>query len=777
MRVTIVVTDDSRILVSDPLVEALRIAVSRLGCGTTSTLLTTTTTTTTTAKSAKFLMQYLATVSSPRDDDLQNTPLLAFMANEYLVSLGESTIQVDSSVVEVVATATTGAGIGSGATIGIVLGGMGALSGAASVFYIRRKKSVRSRLRAIGDNDHGTFEPEGVVTPSASNHLNSEDVLGYLDILKKLETEIDYDDDDDDLAAPVAPVAELRPASSYYLDAWMKRQVSQKEKVPQIPGFGSAMDQDNHQWMMDSARSDSNILSPDQSTMMSPFSSFFTSPAAVTNVKAPSAPVERDTDEHVGKVRRVYAAQNDGALDVDLEATKAPVTLKKKQSTFHLEARRVFSLLDGDNDGFVTDKEISSFMNISTREAVALITEAKIQLYGAATRGNLKLTFEEFTSVLASKDEEEKIENIPGRVIKRYRNVFDSIDVEHKGVITPTQLAGDMGISNLEELGFQGKNVLTFEDFVKILRRAETGRAGRMMTKLLEDQEQGQKLASATQEKKAPVIAVGAGRLALPLAELKSLPRDGSVLDDIWYDAKPQGNVANVENVKAALLTATSENTIRISDDDLMQVIFNLAGKTDGAQNVSYNAFLLELRPLVDTGSGGEFMDSEDESPRLKSSGIIPNASDDEDDEWGSPSVLLSDMEFDECRLAFEENDRDGDGLVTSADLKDVFMSLIGRPMIQPTARIFYMQALKMLDETEGEVLDFDQFANMIRAASDETGDEFAGSDWDFLTALSALRLQQKRSKSRLSFKMTRSKNKASASFGKSNVSGAVQSK
>ena len=141
------------------------------------------------------------------------------MANEYLASIGEAGLQVFSSSVEIVTTESTGAGLVTGATIGIVLGVGSALSGAASVIYVRHKRSVRSRLRRItaAEHDRGTFEPEEVVAPRYD--LKTKDILGYT--LKSLEK---YDDDDD-LSVPVAPppLSESRPVSSYYIDNYFKR--------------------------------------------------------------------------------------------------------------------------------------------------------------------------------------------------------------------------------------------------------------------------------------------------------------------------------------------------------------------------------------------------------------------------------------------------------------------------------------------------------------------------------------------------------------------------
>ena len=167
-------------------------------------------------------------------------------------------------------------------------------------------------------------------------------------------------------------------------------------------------------------------------------------------------------------------------------------------------------------------------------------------------------------------------------------------------------------------------------------------------------------------------------------------------LNMIWQKAKPEGTVANIENIKAALISSRNDYSIHISDDDLMQIIVNLANLADANQNISSSDFVMELKPLVDSGNNFDSEQEEEESPRLRAGGgVIPD--DEDDDEW-VVSEMLSENDYDEMKAIFYENDRDGDGLVPVIELKQYFMTLMSGPMIQPAARVFYMQVPETVD-------------------------------------------------------------------------------
>lgn len=584
----------------------------------------------------------------------------------------------------------------------------------------------------------GVFEPEEVVATKATN---TENVLDYMDLLKDVDSK-DQNDPDDDLLVPASPAEMPRPPtmSAAVLTQLLKRQTMNILKLPAL----SDLSMEDHPQGVDARGLDfaqSDELAPES---IDADSRFFMDAAPAMDTKATDAPSDSIGlgDTHAVRARRIYAGTANEE-DVEKDSTKVPVLLKKKSSTFHMEARKVFSLLDQDNDGFVTEKELSEFLNISNQEARALIQEAKIQLYGlsGANRKGVTMTFEEFTNVLTSKTSEEDV--IPERVIKRYRMVFDSIDIDRRGVITPAQLAGDMGISNLEELGFEGKSHLTFDDFVKILRSAETGRAGRMMTKLLEDKEQGQLLADASEQKRKGIP----GRLSLPMLP-QAISAEAQILDEIWSNAKPDGNIAHLDNVKAALLEASSNNDINISDDDLMAVIMTLTSKVDANSNISYTQFLVEMRPLVETGAN-DFGDNSDESPRLN----VAMGADSSDEEFDNPSDTLTPEEFDGFRKLFDDTDRDHDGRVTTNELRDLSMNLIDKHLLMPDIKIFFMQVLRMLEESGLESLDFEQFVVLLQEASDQTARDIGQSDWDAAAAMDSLKLIQLR-RSRMSMKL-----------------------
>jgi hypothetical protein len=50
---------------------------------------------------------------------------------------------------------------------------------------------------------------------------------------------------------------------------------------------------------------------------------------------------------------------------------------------------------------------------------------------------------------------------------------------------------------------------------------------------------------------------------------------------------------------------------------------------------------------------------------------------------------------------------------------------------------------MRLLEEAEGDVVDFDQFVMIVHNASDETTEEFPTSDWDYSVAVSCLRMRR----------------------------------
>jgi Ca2+-binding EF-hand superfamily protein len=398
----------------------------------------------------------------------------------------------------------------------------------------------------------------------------------------------------------------------------------------------------------------------------------------------------------------------------------SPVAIRRKKSTFANEAAKVVSWLDDDGDGVITDQELSTYLDISKTEAQQLIIEAKMQLYGQRpTKNHYRLTFQEFTAILASSHEQpEAPEEIPKRVLKRYRAVFDSIDTDRKGIITPAQMARDMGVDDLQGLGWEGKSQLTFDDFVQILRRAESGRAARIMTKLLEDKEQGALLADASEAKRKNTVIVDE-----PSAKVTQ------ILHDIWVSADPTNDRAHIDNIRSSLLGLFGQNVITGSDDDLMQIILNLTSKANNAQSVSFLDFSSELQQYLE--------EDEEDMPGLRRGDSRSTVG------WDNPSDTLSPAEYEMYRSLFDENDKDQDGSLQISELRELTMSLVEKQLLQPSVRVFYFQLLKMLDDSGEEAIDFEQFVVLMQEASESTSKDLNDDGWEALDAVSSMRMIQ----------------------------------
>eukprot|EP00299_Pterocystis_sp_00344_P019315 c9595_g1_i1.p1 GENE.c9595_g1_i1~~c9595_g1_i1.p1 ORF type:complete len:628 (+),score=225.80 c9595_g1_i1:214-1884(+) len=420
----------------------------------------------------------------------------------------------------------------------------------------------------------------------------------------------------------------------------------------------------------------------------------------------------------------VRASRKFSAIEIAEIDDKAPVELKRRKSNFAYEAAKVFSWLDNDGDGFITDQEISKYLDISTSEAQALIIEAHMQLYGRRQPNGFKLTFDEFTSMLASAEdaETETMDEVPKRTLKRYRIVFDSIDVNRTGVITPNQLAQDMGMEALE--GLEGKQQLTFEDFVKILRRAETGRAARMMRKLLEDKEQGEKLADAAEMRKRVIIDEPSEKVT-------------KMIQELWQSTGPTNHLSHIDNIRATLLEQLSSNTLTASDDDIMQILVTLSGKVNAKNQVTYADFFTELQSFLEDPE-------ESEAPMFRKADSRSTIG------WEAPSETLSATEFEVFRTLFDENDKDHDGFLSIDQLRELTMSLIEKQLIRPDVRMFYFQLLKTLGDSGEESIDFEQFVVLMQEAAEATAldlgySEQSGWEIDVIGSLRNIQLKKSR--------------------------------
>lgn len=187
--------------------------------------------------------------------------------------------------------------------------------------------------------------------------------------------------------------------------------------------------------------------------------------------------------------------------------------LKLKETGFFIE--RLFSWLDTDNDGFITIEELAVHLYVPVGEARLLVEEVHQAVKKKDTRAKIdrsKMTKEDFKilfeqQILADKDK--KGDNIPDRIKKRYKSIFETIDTTKVGTITFDQLATNLGMEQdeanrlLAELHMDTKQsgVLDFQEFSVLLHNsADKNRAGRAFKQLFSEADETQTVMNALAE-------------------------------------------------------------------------------------------------------------------------------------------------------------------------------------------------------------------------------------------------------------------------------------
>lgn len=176
-----------------------------------------------------------------------------------------------------------------------------------------------------------------------------------------------------------------------------------------------------------------------------------------------------------------------------LDAFEPPITF---------EANKVFDWLDEDHDGMIGAEELAGCLNVSMREAEEIIDEIKVQQRGTSEGGLGGLSRQEFAELMdASTRTVHTMHGIPKACVDRYTLVFNSVDVENKGFITPEQLIAAMGHDNPElQEALANRKRMTLSQFIIMLRESELERSAWRILELLDDMGQGIALATAVQE-------------------------------------------------------------------------------------------------------------------------------------------------------------------------------------------------------------------------------------------------------------------------------------
>eukprot|EP00298_Acanthocystis_sp_HF-20_P021457 c27829_g1_i1.p1 GENE.c27829_g1_i1~~c27829_g1_i1.p1 ORF type:complete len:426 (+),score=229.26 c27829_g1_i1:161-1279(+) len=362
------------------------------------------------------------------------------------------------------------------------------------------------------------------------------------------------------------------------------------------------------------------------------------------------------------------------------------------------EAEKVFKKLDDDNNGFITQEEFVKSLGISSFEAKALIEEAEKAIHGKVQDG--QLTLDEFKKVMASVSEDSQ-RPASARAMKRYRLVFDSIDVDKNGVITAAELISGMGIEFDDDA-----DELDFDAFVELMQKAERSRAPRTLAQLLKETDEGADLVNALSSSRRR-------RNQIQLENWADQPP--ALVKSIWAKCGPENDKAKVETIRSVLLKAFQEDLLDCNETIFLQITVKIDSLTDDNDFVSFAGFASALQENLE----GDLKDSARSS---KSGGDTERSgSSGGSDRYGGPGKSvnpfggLTEIDIKLCHEAFDKFDKNKDSLLDKSEMVNVLEFLMDRGVIDEMNgnQIEYC-LLEFFDEIDKEEAEFDDLVQLI---------------------------------------------------------------
>jgi len=336
------------------------------------------------------------------------------------------------------------------------------------------------------------------------------------------------------------------------------------------------------------------------------------------------------------------------------------------------EAETVFDELDKDVDGWISIEELAEYLGIPLEDAHALVAEVKMALYGTVPQPLIFNDTEEakkaaaqpvinkadFRNVMRDPKAESRLV-LPRLMAERYALIFDSIDSDHDGVITPREYAAVFGgVEQLvkENHDFATNFELTFAHMVVLLRQLELGRVALTLTEVMDSKGKATNLSAAYHQRLSahaasqlpPEIVIDDGQTISDFLESRKHPlpptqlviptpvapiRNSRSLDiferpaevtvvaaematDLWSRASvSEEGLAPVDQLRGIVLGAHVGGELLISDKDILELINKLSNReqlvphatsdqaTSSSQAmISYADLIITLAPYVDNG-------------------------------------------------------------------------------------------------------------------------------------------------------------------------------
>jgi len=412
-------------------------------------------------------------------------------------------------------------------------------------------------------------------------------------------------------------------------------------------------------------------------------------------VAVPGANAARGRPLNVPKVRHVASV----ALRPCVEQAVARHTNK------------LLNVLDANGDGIIGEEALASYLHIKQSEAMLIIAEAKKALHtvGPLTRDEfsrmLHLAAESGTGHMSNVD----LSNVPVATLGQYERIFNTLDMDKRGLITVEQLAQGLGgLDGLVEEDNQQE--FAFADFATLLHRAESGGAGRVMAQLLADTPEGALLLDAIRRS---IQTAEAMQSSVATTKPEAVPQ---LARDIWEGSKPDSDTGLVEvhELQQSLMAANTAGDLVCTEDELLLLVLQISQSAANGL-IDFVSFWATMGPSVEEADHGigisQTWASSVDSSVMSSAGL------------GGLAALTVEEQHAYARAFDMLSRKDGKGVASSRDMATVLQETMGQAGMEDASRLFFFHLMGAVTAQDDDV-DFTTFACIVKDAEVATGHE-----------------------------------------------------